>query len=425
MSILIFILVLVFFIYLHILRLSFSIRSVTALTTGVLLGVCVNNVTFLMPDNGFTSLVHIIGTTYVNLLKMLIVPLVLTAIIHSIVNLRHHQGEYLARMAGKTVIMLLVLTGVSAVIGALVGYIMNTGVGINLGDSVKSPPHQTDLASTLLGMLPANPVKAMVNGNVIALVIFATLLGFAALKVYKDNNEKAEPFINFVFSAFEIIKRLAGIVIALTPYGVFALMTQMTINHGLNTLLVMLHFIEAMYIAMMVVLILHTGLVMLSGMNPVRYYRQVWQALLVAFSTRSSFGTMPVTMRVLQTNLGLSESVSSFAPGIGATIGMNACAGIYPAMLVVTTLVIMGDPITWQTILLLGLVNMVASLGVSGIPGVGIVAASVTFSMLGLPFNFVALAQGIDPILDMGRTATNINGVMSTAVVVDRTTASP
>ena len=127
-------------------------------------------------------------------------------------------------------------------------------------------------------------------------------------------------------------------------------------------------------------------------------------------------------MDALGNRLKLSESVSNFTPSIGATIGMNACAGIYPAMLDVMTLTIMGEPITWQIILLVGAINMIASLGVSGIPGTAFIAAGVTFATLGLPFNIIALVQGVDPIIDMGRTATNVNGVMTTAVITDRTT---
>jgi uncharacterized protein len=132
---------------------------------------------------------------------------------------------------------------------------------------------------------------------------------------------------------------------------------------------------------------------------------------------------MPVTMDALGNRMKLSESVSNFVPGVGATIGMNACAGVYPAMLVVMTMTILGMPITWETVLFIAFINMIASLGVSGIPGTAFVAAGVTLSTMGLPYSIVALVQGVDPIIDMGRTAVNVNAVMTTAVIVDKTTS--
>ena len=211
-------------------------------------------------------------------------------------------------------------------------------------------------------------------------------------------------------------------IIALTPYGVFALILSMTLSFGASTLWGMINFITAMYIAMMFVVVMHTVLLVIFGYNPVTYYKNVWRALLVAFTTRSSFGTLPVTMDALEKRMKLSPSVSNFVPSIGATIGMNACAGVYPAMLVIMTLAMLGQPITFQMILLIAGINMIASLGVSGIPGTAFVAAGVTFSTLGLPFGIIALVQSVDPIIDMGRTATNINGVMTTASIVDKTT---
>ncbi len=369
------------------------------------------------------SLLDLISDTYISLLKMLIIPLVFTAIINAIVNLRHHQGSYLIKIVTKTVVVILLLTGISAVIGGFIGSLMHIGSGVAfLGVLETSESHS--IVSTITGMLPSNPVTAMANNNVIAVVIFAALLGFATLKLHQQEKEIALAFINFIHSAFFVAKKLASMIIALTPYGVFALMSSMMLNYGLSTLVEMLNFITAMYIAMSIVMLLHTILISLCGVNPIHYYKNVWRALLVAFTTRSSFGTLPVTMDALGNRLKLSESVSNFTPSIGATIGMNACAGIYPAMLVVMTLAIMGQPVTWQVILLVGAINMIASFGVSGIPGTAFIAAGVTFSTLGLPFNIIALVQGIDPIIDMGRTATNVNGVMTTAVITDKTTRS-
>ncbi|MBK2125792.1 cation:dicarboxylate symporter family transporter [Fangia hongkongensis] len=421
MLIVIFLILIALLIIAQLKGISFNLRAVSSLVIGVVFGIFVKT-TADVPSESLISLLNFFSDTYISLLKMLIIPLVFTAIIHAIVNLRHHEGSYLTRMAFKSIAVILILTGISAVIGGFIGSIMHIGTGMHFDSALNMSHSNTSIVSTVVGMLPSNPIAAMVNNNVIAVVIFAAFLGVAALKLHKQDNKVAEPFIGVVHSTFFVAKKLANMIISLTPYGVIALMSLMTIEHGLSTLLQMINFIGAMYIAMIVVMIMHTILIVLSGVNPIFYYKSVWRALLVAFTTRSSFGTLPVTMDALSNRLKLSESVSNFTPSIGATIGMNACAGVYPAMLVVMTLAIMGEPITWQIILLVGAINMIASLGVSGIPGTAFVAAGVTFATLGLPFNIIALVQGVDPILDMGRTATNVNGTMTTAVITDKTT---
>ena len=154
--------------------------------------------------------------------------------------------------------------------------------------------------------------------------------------------------------------------------------------------------------------------------NPIHYYKNVYQALLVAFTTRSSFGTLPVTEETLKNKLHLPQITASFVPSMGATIGMNACAGVFPAMLVITVLHILHQPLTPGIFFMVMAVNAMASLGVSGIPGTAFVAAAVTLTTLGLPYSVVGLVQGIDPIIDMGRTATNVNGAMTTAMVISK-----
>lgn len=140
----------------------------------------------------------------------------------------------------------------------------------------------------------------------------------------------------------------------------------------------------------------------------------------MAFTTRSSFGTLPVTEETLREKFKTDQVIATFVPSIGATIGMNACAGVFPAMLVVMTLTILNQPITFELVCMVMLINAIASLGISGIPGTAYIAATITLMSLNLPYAVVALVQGIDPIIDMGRTATNVNGVMTTAVVMDR-----
>ena len=424
MAIILFFLLFTSFIFAQIKKVSFNLRAISALFIGLSFGLSVR--LFFINHNSTIELVAIlnfIGNIYIKLLIMLIIPLVFTSIAQSIINLRSSNGIYLTKIAVKTIIFLLLTTGVSAIIGSFIAKNFNLGMGLHIpGINIKQLHQSEGILSTILAMFPSNPIKAMVDNNIIAVVIFSVLIGIATVKLYKERGEIAQPFIGFIDASFLVSKKMANMIISLTPYGVMSLMAHMSLTQGWGVLQQMVTFMLAMYLAMFIVICLHIFLLLLVGVNPLSYFKKVYPALLVAFTTRSSLGTMPVTMNVLRSKLKLSESVSNFVPSIGSTIGMNACAGIYPAMLVVMTLIILGMPVTWKLIFFIAIINMIASLGVSGIPGTAFVAAGVVLSTLGLPYSIVALVQGIDPVIDMGRTATNINAVMTTAVLVDRST---
>jgi L-cystine uptake protein TcyP (sodium:dicarboxylate symporter family) len=404
-------------------QVSFNLRVLVSLVLGVcgglLLQLCFKGTA---PSNLkiVNQSLNLVGSIYIDLLMMLVIPLVLTSIIHSILNLSQSRSQAVGKMAGSAVVMILVLTGLSAAIGMGVGIWFHVGHGMTLPAAHMHPEHQyTGFVSTILGMIPSNPVTAMEQGNMIAVVIFAVFIGLAGLMLEKVDAEKAVAFKAFMTSAFHVMKKLASLVIALTPYGVFALLARVTAESGSGTLSGLANFLLAMYVAMFFVIVMHSVILLVQGKNIFKHYAHVYAPLLVAFTTRSSFGTLPVAEETLKNKLGLKQMTASFAPSMGATIGMNACAGVFPAMLVVTAMTILHQPITLSTVFIVMFINALASLGVSGVPGTAFVAAGVSLSALGLPYSVIALIQGIDPILDMGRTATNVNGMITTAVTVD------
>lgn len=363
----------------------------------------------------------LIGNGYLILLRMLVVPLILTSIVHAIVNLGSGNETSIKKMSLITCGMLLGMTALSSLIGLLVGQWFGVGQGLSLPDFSVSPKHTyTGLTDTLLAMLPGNPVAAMTQDNTIAVVLFAVLLGVAARMLDAKDHEKLQLFRNMVAALFAIVKKLASLVLGLTPYGILALMALLLLDQGTAMLGGMLNFIGAMYAAMLLVLLMHSLILSLFGYHPWAYIKKAYTPLLVAFTTRSSFGTLPVTEETLRDKFKTSQAAATFVPGMGATIGMNACAGVFPAMLVVMTLAILHQPLTAQMILMVMFINAIASLGISGIPGTAYIAATITLTSLNLPYAVVALVQGIDPVIDMGRTAVNVNGVMTTALVVDR-----
>jgi L-cystine uptake protein TcyP (sodium:dicarboxylate symporter family) len=385
--------------------------------SGFLLKLSPNNSLLEMIKNGL----HLIGYGYLALLKMLVIPLILTSIIHAILNLGYSNGDSIKKISFITCGMLLGMTALSSLIGIVVGMQFSVGQGLSLPDYVEIPKHNySGLANTLLAMLPSNPVAMMTQENTIAVVIFAALLGIAARMLDLNDHDKMDTFKKLITSLFVIVKKLAQIILSLTPYGILALLTLLIFNQGITLFIGMINFIAAMYTAMLLVIIMHTIIVLGLKRNPWYYFKNAYVPLFVAFTTRSSFGTLPITEETLRNKFKTKQTIATFVPSIGSTIGMNACAGIFPAMLVVMTLHILNQPMTGHMIIMVMFINAIASLGISGIPGTAYIAATVTLTSLNLPYTIVALVQGVDPIVDMGRTATNVNGVMVTALVVDK-----
>jgi uncharacterized protein len=407
---------------------SFNKRTLAGLLIGMVIGLgshalSQNNVIANMYLNH--RVFDLAGTIYLGLLQMLVIPLILTSIISAILNLGEAGGPILRFVTIRAILMLLALTAVSALIGIGIGGLFHVGSGLSMPTGVEhtTPPY-AGIVATIKGMIPINPVAIMAHGNTIAMAIFATLLGMGALHLYQQNPKQAQPFKDVMLSGFHIVKQLARIIIALTPYGVLAMMAETASAKGFITFLSLLNYVFAMYAACMAVMGLHTIILISKKVNPISYFKHAYLPLLVAFTTRSSYGTLSVAEETLKDKFKVHQVTASFVPSIGATMGMNACAGIFPAMLVMMTMHITGQSITWPMMLMVMLANSIASLGISGIPGTAYIAAGVSLSMLGLPYEVIGIVIGIDAIVDMARTATNVNGVLTTAIVIDKSMAT-
>ncbi|AJC49564.1 dicarboxylate/amino acid:cation symporter [Allofrancisella guangzhouensis] len=419
-----FILIVVFLllVFLQLKDYSFNFRTILALIAGIVIGILYTTTNY--NSEVFIQATDILGDGYISLLKMLIIPIVLTSIVHSIVNLKNYNSSSIIKFAYKTIATLLILTGVSAAIGATVAIIMNIGHGLDIASitgEVAKEMKTSSFSETILSFLPDNLFHQMDNNNVMAVVIFAILLGFSMLIAHREDSKLAKPFIDFIDSAFFVIKKLARMVISVTPYGVLGLMIQMSIELDKNSISTVLYFILTCYIAMLIVLTMHIGLLIVFKTNLIRFYKSIWKAMLVAATSRSSMGTLPLSIEGLN-KYGISSTIATFAPTMGTTLGMNACAGVFPAVLAIMAMNATGVDITFSSIVLISFICMLASLGVSGIPGTAFVAAGIVFSYFGLPWQLIALIIGVDAIIDSFRTPLNIHGSMTTAIIVDKST---
>ena len=262
----------------------------------------------------------------------------------------------------------------------------------------------------------------MANGNVVAVVIFAAFLGLATKRQTKKYYDIVKPFIDLVEAFYKIILSVAMTIIKWMPYAVIALLANTIAGRGMAAIGEAIDFILATYIGVALMFVVHLILIALSGLNPFRYVKNVLDALVLAFTSRSSLGTLPVSIEKLTDNVGLDNGTATFVGSLGSNAGMNGCAGIYPALVAITVANMTGTPIDMTFIVMLVIVIALASFGIAGLPGSATMAISVVLSGMGMGeyFPLIAGIIAIDPILDMGRTMLNVNGTLTTAVLVGK-----
>ena len=409
-------------------KVKFSTRTIYATIIGLILGVIIQLVAGL-PENPaevtwlqeVTKWYGLFGSGFMDLLKMLVVPMVFVSILRVIINMG--EGDDLGKLTFKSLGMLLMTTALAAIVGIVVGNVMKLGVGTDVVATADTELREiTPLVDTLRGLLPSNPVASMADGNIVAIIIFATFLGLAVKKKKKKYLDIIKPFIDLVEAFYKIIVSVAMTVIKFMPYAVVALLANTITARGLASMISVVQFIVALYISVAIMFVIHLIIIALNGLNPITYIKNAAEPLLLAFTSRSSLGTLPVTIEALTDKQGVEEGVSSFTASLGANMGMNGCAGIYPALMAVTIANMAGVEMNASFYAMLLVVITISSLGIAGLPGTATMAVSVVLSGVGIG-SYFPLAGGIlaiDPILDMGRTMLNVNGSTTTAVIVGK-----
>lgn len=356
-----------------------------------------------------------IGTLFINAIKMLIVPLVFCSLIVGITSMK--DTRKMGRIGVKAIVLYMGTTAVAIAIGMGLSSILEPGAGLNmvaknLEDSGKAAP---ELVQTLLAMIPQNPVNAMAAGNILQIIVFAVGLGVSLVLV----GEKGEPAVKIFESLAEAMYKLTEIVMTLAPYGIFGLMAWVAGTYGLDVLLPLIKVIAAVYIGALIhILVFYSGLLSILGrLNPINYLRGITNPAAVAFTTSSSSGTLPATIKASREELGVSEGVSSFVLPLGATINMDGTA-LYQGVCALFIAQAFGIDLETSDYLTIILTATLASIGTAGVPGAGLIMLSLVLSTVGLPIEGLAIVAGIDRILDMARTTINICGDMMVAVLV-------
>ncbi|WP_299791877.1 dicarboxylate/amino acid:cation symporter [uncultured Shewanella sp.] len=356
-----------------------------------------------------------LGDLFIGAIKMLVAPLILCAIVVSITSLGSQVN--LKRLSFKTLAMFMFTGTVASLIGLTVGSLIDMGGSMELVATEVRERNVPGFAQVLLNMIPVNPFASLAEGKVLQIIVFAALVGIAINKV----GEKAEPLKRGFEAGAEVMFQLTRMVLQLTPIGVFGLMAWVVGAYGLSTLLPLGKFIAAIYLAALIhIIFVYGGLIKFAAkLSPLQFFRKAMPAQLVAFTTASSFGTLPASTRCSE-SMGVSKQYGSFVLPLGATMNMDGCGGIYPAIAAIFIAQIYGIPLEMTDYMLIAVTATVASVGTAGVPGSAMVMLSVTLGAVGLPLEGIAFIAAIDRIIDMIRTSTNVTGDMMTAVVIGK-----
>ncbi|MBE4911109.1 MULTISPECIES: L-cystine transporter [Haemophilus] len=370
--------------------------------------------------------INLVGGGYVRLLQMIVMPLVFVSILSAITRL--NQAGSLGKISFSVLSVLLVTTAIAALIGIIMVQVFGlTAEGLVAGERELAAQAKVvgrvdqvsnlSIPAMLISFIPKNPFAELTGANptsIISTVIFSAFLGVAALSLRKEDQSLGDRIAQGVDTLNKLVMRLVRFVIRLTPYGVFALMIKMAATSKWEDILNLGSFIVASYIAIILMFIVHGVLLGLSGINPITYFKKALPTLSFAFTSRSSAASIPLNIETQTDKLGNNPVVANFSATFGATIGQNGCAGIYPAMLAVMVAPTVGvDPFTVSYIATLVLVVAISSFGIAGVGGGATFAAIVVLSTLNLPLELVGLLISIEPLIDMGRTALNVNGAMT------------
>lgn len=359
-----------------------------------------------------------VGTMFINLIKMMIVPVVLCSLIVGMTSMG--DMKKLGRIGIKTVAFYMVTTAIAIVIGFSVAGVIEPGVGMALpaeaAPKVKEAP---SIMQVFVNMIPKNPIDSMAKADILPVIVFALFIGAGIISV---GGKKGALLINVFDSGAEVCYKIIAMIMRLAPIGVFCLLLPVVVQNGPKVLLPLLSVIMAMAVGSIIhAVIVYSGIAAAVGhMSPLKFFRGMAEAMVIAFTTCSSAGTLPVNMKNTQEKLGVKRDIASFILPLGATINMDGTA-LYMGVCSLFIANVYNIPLTVDQMMLIILTGTLASIGTAGVPGAGLIMLAMVLQSVGLPMEGLALVAGIDRVLDMFRTTLNITGDAAVAVAIDAT----
>lgn len=416
-------------------HISFTKRVFTGLGLGLVFGVILQLI--YQADSEVlaksTDWFNLVGRGYVGLLQMVVIPLIMVSIISAIAKLKGTKN--LGKMSALIIAVLLITTAIAATVSIVTSLSFDLkAIEIEAGEAEQARGAALEervgqvadktIPQQVLDFIPTNPFADMTGArstSTLAVVIFSAFIGVAVLGLDKKKPEQAETFRKLVDAVYAVVMRIVTLVLRLTPYGILALITNVVATTDPQEILKLIKFVLASYVALIVMFIIHLILLALFGYNPVQYVRKVLPTLVFAFTSRSSAATIPLNVETQTKRLGVPEGIANLSASFGATIGQNGCAGIYPAMLAVMIAPTVGiDPFSWDFIITLILVVVISSFGVAGVGGGATFASLIVLSTMNLPVALAGLLISVEPLIDMGRTALNVNDSITAGVITGK-----
>ncbi|HDP2960472.1 TPA: L-cystine transporter [Staphylococcus aureus] len=419
----------IFIVILHMMarkHISFAKRVFTALGIGIIFGVLLHLI-YGTHSNIITSTsdwFNIVGQGYVALLQMIVMPLIFISIVAAFTKIQ--IGEKFAKIGSLIFVFLIGTVTIAAIVGVVYALVFGLDAStINLGNAEQARGSEIakqakdltahTLPQQILELLPKNPFLDFTGQratSTIAVVIFASFIGFAYLRVARKQPDHGELLKRAIDAIYSLVMAIVSFVLRLTPYGVLAIMANTLSTSDFGAIWTLGKFLIASYAALITMYIIHLIILSLLGISPIRYVKKTLEVLIFAFTSRSSAGALPLNVQTQTRRLGVPEGIANFAATFGLSIGQNGCAGIYPAMLAIMVAPVANVEIDLQFIVTLIAVVIISSFGVAGVGGGATFASILVLSTLNLPVALAGVLISVEPLIDMGRTALNVNDSM-------------
>lgn len=419
----------IFIVILHMMarkHISFAKRVFTALGIGIIFGVLLHLI-YGTHSNIITSTsdwFNIVGQGYVALLQMIVMPLIFISIVAAFTKIQ--IGEKFAKIGSLIFVFLIGTVTIAAIVGVVYALVFGLDAStINLGNAEQARGSEIakqakdltahTLPQQILELLPKNPFLDFTGQratSTIAVVIFASFIGFAYLRVARKQPDHGELLKRAIDAIYSLVMAIVTFVLRLTPYGVLAIMANTLSTSDFGAIWTLGKFLIASYAALITMYIIHLIILSLLGISPIRYVKKTLEVLIFAFTSRSSAGALPLNVQTQTRRLGVPEGIANFAATFGLSIGQNGCAGIYPAMLAIMVAPVANVEIDLQFIVTLIAVVIISSFGVAGVGGGATFASILVLSTLNLPVALAGVLISVEPLIDMGRTSLNVNDSM-------------
>jgi Na+/H+-dicarboxylate symporter len=389
-----------------------STKILVGMSAGIIVGLLFNALGGSDPDESVLitwiveNIFDVIGKIFVVSLKLLVVPLVFFSLVCGSASMG--EDIKMGQVAIKTILLYLLTTAIAVSIALLVANIVDPGVGINTGtiDSfeVKTAP---SIKEVLIGIFPDNPFRAMVDGNMLQIIVFAILVGVAILKT----GDPGKAVLRGCVLINEVIMKMVFMLINLAPYGVFCLLAKLFTREGFSAIVnLAIYFSTIVFVLSFHAAVIYSAILYIfTGLNPLKLFKNMRPAMLFAFSTSSSNATIPVTLTTARNRLGADNSIASFTIPLGATVNMDGTA-IMQGIATVFIAQAYGLELSMIQYVSVVATATLASIGTAGVPGVGLITLAMVLQQVGLPVEGIGLIIGVDRLLDMLRTVVNISG---------------